>query len=263
MKLLTLNTHSYLEKNPMEKLEYLTKIIIENGYDVIALQEINQLSKSPFVIDEIKESNFLLLLSKRLAELGVDYNFKWDFHHIGYDIYDEGTGILYKGNEIEHYSDYLGKCKDSKFWKTRKFTMVSLKINEEIIDFYSCHLGWWKDEENPFEMQMEQLINLIKKRGNRAFLMGDFNNDANTEDEGYDYLLKSGLFDTYNLALQKDRGITVPGIIDGWHGKSSLPKRIDLILTNKPIEVEFSKVIFNGKNKEIISDHFGVEIGLK
>ncbi len=35
--------------------------------------------------------------------------------------------------------------------------------------------------------------------------------------------------------------------------------RLDLILSNKNLDIEYCRVIFNGINKEIISDHFGVE----
>ena len=35
---------------------------------------------------------------------------------------------------------------------------------------------------------------------------------------------------------------------------------LDIIFTNKYIEVEYPNVIFNGKNKEKVSDHYSVEI---
>ncbi|MGL5644130.1 MAG: endonuclease/exonuclease/phosphatase family protein, partial [Cetobacterium sp.] len=78
--------------------------------------------------------------------------------------------------------------------------------------------------------------------------------------EGYDYLLTKGVKDTYLEAVKKDDGITVPGVIAGWEGKCSNPKRIDFIFTNSESEIKSSEVTFNGKNKEIISDHFGVAI---
>lgn len=121
-------------------------------------------------------------------------------------------------------------------------------------------MGWWKDSENPFEEQLDELIDFANKRGNIYFLMGDFNNDANIRGEGYDYLLTKGIKDTYLEAIKKDDGITVPGVIAGWEGKCSNPKRIDFIFTNSESTIKSSEVIFNGKNKEIISDHFGVTI---
>ena len=53
-------------------------------------------------------------------------------------------------------------------------------------------------------------------------------------------------------------GATVQGEIAGWQG-NKLDLRIDLILTSEKVKTTRSKVIFNGKNKEVISDHYGVE----
>ena len=41
-KVLTLNTHSWMEDNPLDKLAKLTDDILANDYDIICLQEINQ-----------------------------------------------------------------------------------------------------------------------------------------------------------------------------------------------------------------------------
>ena len=46
MKLLTLNTHSWLEENQLEKLDILCEAIITEDYDLISLQEVNQTIKS-------------------------------------------------------------------------------------------------------------------------------------------------------------------------------------------------------------------------
>ncbi|MDZ5010723.1 endonuclease, partial [Clostridium perfringens] len=89
--------------------------------------------------------------------------------------------------------------------------------------------------------------------------MGDFNNDAMIKKEGYDYLLNSGLIDTYTIAVEKDDGITVKGEIAGWEGKKE-NKRLDIIFTNRSVNVKKSNVIFNNINKNVSSDHYGVEV---
>ena len=43
VKLLTINSHSWMEEDPQKKLEILGKTILENDYDVICVQEVNQL----------------------------------------------------------------------------------------------------------------------------------------------------------------------------------------------------------------------------
>ena len=61
------------------------------------------------------------------------------------------------------------------------------------------------------------------------------------------------------MAEKKDDGITVEKNIDGWKDSKN-EMRIDYIFTNKEIKVKESKVIFNGKNYPIVSDHFGIEV---
>ena len=46
MKLLTLNAHSWLETNQHDKIKAIAKEIINNNYDLIAIQEVNQLIKN-------------------------------------------------------------------------------------------------------------------------------------------------------------------------------------------------------------------------
>ena len=56
--------------------------------------------------------------------------------------------------------------------------------------------------------------------------------------------------------------MTVDKGIHGWDQDKS-QKRIDYIFCNKEIKVKESKVIFDGKNKGVVSDHFGVEVEIE
>lgn len=47
MRFLTLNTHSWCEIHQIAKIRTLAKFIIEHQVDVIALQEVNQLTSTP------------------------------------------------------------------------------------------------------------------------------------------------------------------------------------------------------------------------
>ncbi|MGL5379395.1 endonuclease/exonuclease/phosphatase family protein [Clostridium sp.] len=259
MKLLTLNCHSWIEENQIYKIKHLAKTIAENDYDVIAFQEVSQKLDSDRVGKNIKKHNFGLVLIEELRLLNShDYNYIWDYSHIGYDIYEEGIAILTKHKIKDKESFYVSKSEDFKFWKSRKVVKTTIEIDCKEYDFISCHLGWWHDEEEPFKYQVDTLLKNIDFN-KTTFLMGDFNNNANVKNEGYDYLLSKGLIDTYNKAKFKDDGITVRGSIDGW-SEDANSKRLDLVLANKNIEVKSSKVIFNGKNKEVVSDHYGVEV---
>ncbi|MFD3447238.1 endonuclease/exonuclease/phosphatase family protein [Microbacteriaceae bacterium 4G12] len=262
MKLLTLNCHSWQEENQLEKIQYLAKTIQEKSYDIIALQEVSQSIDMPNVYGNIKKDNFALILLNELQKLGVtDYQFTWDFSHSGYEVYEEGLALLTKHPIEKKHSFFVSHSKDMNNWKTRKIVGLTIQYKNQPISFYSCHLGWWHDEEEPFQYQVDSLLQQVQK-DSTFFLMGDFNNATSIKGEGYNYLLNQGLYDTYELAHTKDNGVTVKGKIAGWdHNKQDL--RIDLILTNQPVQIEYSRVIFNDVNQSIISDHFGIEAKVK
>lgn len=261
MKLLTLNCHSWQEDNPYEKIKHLVETIKEKSYDVIALQEVSQSVEEKIAYENIKKDNYGLVLLNELKKQGVEnYSLVWGFSH-NYSYmgeFEEGLAILTKHPVVDEHSFYVSTIKDINNWKTRIIIGATIEYSNKQLTFYSCHMGWWLDDEEPFTDQVKSLLQNINKEST-VFLMGDFNNDAFIIGEGYEYLIKHGLFDTYNLAELKDDGVTVIGKIPGWE-ENEQKKRIDLILTNRLVPVEYSKVIFNNKNKAIVSDHFGVEV---
>lgn len=260
MKLLTLNCHSWQEENQIEKIQTLAETIKEQSYDVIALQEVSQKKDSEQLGDGLKVDNFVIVLLQELEKLGVtDYEFTWDFSHIGFEIYEEGLAILTKHPIKKTHSFFITQSHDTNEWKTRKIVGATIQYHDELLSFYSCHLGWWNDEEEPYQHQVESLTKAAKGEDTRYFLLGDFNNDANTRDEGYDYIVSKGLYDTYHLALEKDAGATVKGKIQGWDDNQR-DLRIDLILASDPFPIVKSNVTFNGENKPVVSDHYGLEL---
>ncbi|NFL89159.1 endonuclease [Clostridium botulinum] len=260
MKLLTLNCHSWQEENQIDKIKYLAKTIAEKDYDAIALQEVSQSINSNVIKSNLKYDNFAVLLKSELDKYNTNYNFFWDFSHIGYEKYEEGLAIFTKHNIVDEKSFFISKATDVEYWKTRRIVKLTFEYNNENIDIYSCHLGWWEDQEEPFKYQVKKLLE-ENTSNNTTFFMGDFNNNEFIRNEGYDYLLNKGLIDTFTISKEDDNGITVRGKIDGWdENKEKL--RLDLILSNKKLDVLTSKVIFNGINKDIISDHYDVEVSL-
>ena len=67
MKLLTLNVHAWLEANQAEK-EILAETIVEKGYDIIALQEVNQLMSSPAISPTLKQDNYGVILLNKINQ---------------------------------------------------------------------------------------------------------------------------------------------------------------------------------------------------
>ena len=258
MRLLTLNCHAWQEENQIEKIQHLAAVIKEKQYDVIALQEVMQLI-DPETDEKIKADNYAVVLLNELLKLGVsDYRFVWDMAHIGFDVYEEGLAILTKC-EIKNAQSFLvTQSQEIGNFRTRRIVGLEMVYNQKPVAVYSCHLGWWHDEIEPFKYQWERLHEEMRE-DRLSLLLGDFNNNANIRGEGYDYLMRYGLWDTYILAKEKDMGATVQGEIAGWQG-NQLDLRIDLILASEKLEVQSSKVIFNGVYKEVVSDHYGVEV---
>ena len=159
------------------------------------------------------------------------------------------------------------KTDDYENWKTRR--ILGIQPEGSSGWFFTIHMGWWNDEEEPFVDQWKCIQEALKdpEYGEGIiWLMGDFNSQADVRGEGYDLVLKSGWKDTYLLAEEKDDGITVAEEIDGWReedgrsGSTKNEKRLDYIFCNTPADVRSSNVIYNGKNAPVVSDHYGVMI---
>ena len=261
MKLLTLNCHSWQEENQLDKIKILAQAIKDNNYDVVALQEVSQIISGELV-NKASKDNYISILLEELKSIGeTSYKYIWDFSHIGYDIYEEGLAILTKHEIKEWKSFYVSNDTNIKNYKTRKIIEAKIEVDNKDYKFYSCHLGWWDDLEEPFKYQVDKLINSLDEKYINI-IMGDFNNDAFIRNQGYDYLLSKGLFDTYNLAKDKSERYTVQGKIDGWENNKA-NKVLDFILVNKKIKVKESKIIFNNKNQVKVSDHYGVEVKIE
>ena len=262
MKLLTLNTHSLMEKDYETKLKKLANVIIERDIDLIALQEIMQpingkiLNSSDSI--PLKEGNYALSVLDELKQKGYEYDLFFHGFKKSYDKFDEGLAIISKNKIEEKAIINLPPFGDYNNWKTRK--AIGAKINNK---WYFCvHMGWWDDEKAPFKIQLEALLKSLPL-DNEVYIMGDFNSLADEKGKGYECVIKSGLYDTYLLANKKDEGTTALSQIDGWErDKDPKKMRIDYIFTNRKIKVESSLVIFNGKNEDIISDHYGIIVTL-
>lgn len=261
MKLLTLNTHSWQEDDQLEKLDILATAIIDHRFDVIALQEVNQLMASPKLCKkfignaEIAEDNYAYLLQQLLAKHGHHYELTWDYVHQSYGKYQEGLAFLTKASVLAHQTIDLNENYDEGFWKHRRAVKISIAHKEQVIDLFNCHCGWWDDEEAPFQAQIAKIMQQLSDRP--SFLLGDFNNPSQVKNQGYNYLLEQGLVDTYNISQNKDAGFSVVKKIDGWK-ENNKKLRIDLILTNQTHKVLQSRTMFNGSNYPVVSDHFGV-----
>ena len=230
--------------------------ILQTKPDLIAMQEVNQTMTAPPAEKELLEGyvpapnhnipvlqdNHAAQAARLLRAAGTPYSWTWLPAKRGYGKYDEGLALFSLGRQIAQVDSFqVSRCSDYKNWRTRKILGVRLEGASDW--YYTVHMGWWDDKNEPFPDQWAALERELeaKKR------------------EGTVWLL-----DTYLLASEKDEGITVQGIIDGWRDKAGTAgkngMRIDHVWCSRPNPVSRSLVFFNGRNGPVVSDHFGVMV---
>lgn len=270
-KIMTLNTHSWMEEEPQKKLEQLIEQIVLADYDIIALQEVNQLLESEVVTPDsyfqpltdqypIHQDNFALILVKELSKKGLNYYWSWATSHIGYDRYAEGAAILSK-NSIQATSFLASIENDFTDYHTRQILLGKTEFLGQEVRVLSGHYSWWTSERNSgFAYEWKQTLATLTQENSPIILMGDLNNAADVKGEGYDYVLETAphLIDTYTVAEKTHGRYTVEKSIDGWQGNQQ-QLRIDYIFVTAPFKVARHQVIFDGISSPIVSDHYGIE----
>ncbi len=279
MKLLTLNTHSWIEEKPLEKLEAIKEQLLADPYDVICLQEVNQsmdaeeaevdsFFNAPNPDTVIKKDNFAFLLQQELKKNGLEYYWSWVPSHIGYDQYDEGIAILTRFKVTNTRGILLSRKDDYTDYHTRKALEVRFQANDKNYFVYGLHLSWWQDETEsyPFLYEWNKLVDAWEteaQKGSCILLMGDFNNPAHIEKEGYSLVSKHPLLkDAYLDATVKNGSHTVEKKIDGWENNSDF-LRIDYIFVSANLSVDSYETVFDGRKTPVVSDHFGVGVRLE
>ena len=265
MKLLTLNTHSLMEKEYEKKLGVFVCAVKKHLPDVICLQEIMQPIYAANSAEEhctlgnipLKVGNHALNLKRLLDKENLKYYLTWLGIKKSYDQFDEGLAIISREKPKETDAVLLTPIDDYKSWKTRK--ALGVKINTAW--FYNVHTGWWDDCDFPLKEQLDKLFLAVKEKS-PLYLMGDFNSVAGEREKGYDYIVKNGFFDTYVQAKSKDVGYTAHTSIDGWGETEKKDVRIDFIFSSEKTEPKSSFTVFNGDTEEKISDHNGILLTL-
>lgn len=186
MKLLTLNTHSLIEPDYEAKRKIFVDFIAREQPEVFALQEVNQTAAAPLLAEApagyypcpgnmvlLKADNHAAAVAKMLEARGVHYDWSWLPAKVGYDIYDEGAAVFSRAPITAAENLLLSQIDDYNNWKTRR----TLGICAGDVWYYTVHLGWWKDEVEPFAPQWEKLSKAAGAK-QTAFLLGDFNSEA-------------------------------------------------------------------------------------
>lgn len=275
MKLVSLNTHSLVEENYKEKLEIFVEGILKEKPDVVALQEVNQSADLEIIPENqlpryfscdknafVRSDNHILNTVKLLENKGLNYYWSYVPIKNGYGRFDEGVGLMSLSPITKTHLAKVSSIDDYENWKRRKILGIKTeKFPDEW--FYSVHYSWWEDKEEPFLNQWKRTLLQLESKEN-VWLMGDFNCSPDVKGESYDLIRNSGFSDSFTLAENKDSGVTVGKVIDGWKDKikDTSGMRIDHIWCSKKVNVKSSAVIFNGENYDVVSDHYGVVVEL-
>ena len=169
LKVLTLNAHSLLEWDNTFCLENLTDAIIREDVDVVVMQEVNQTVEAPYAEPDalkadgyvpcdreakIRTDNYALSAAKLLKQKGREFSWTWGFAHPAYRHLEEGEAVLSRLPVLQAdnvcVSTPAGHCR-------RVIPGLQVQLADGPVWFRSVHMGWWKDEEDPFAGQWNKL----------------------------------------------------------------------------------------------------------
>lgn len=253
MKVLSLNLNTYQEDRQFDKFMAIAKKIIDESIDIVLFCEAGQSLMSPYVEGEIRQDNAIKIICDKVNELlGTQvYRFCWEMVHFGFKVYEEGVAIMAKHPIENIQSSYITKTSDHFTFKSRK--VIKATINN--IDFYSCHMGWEDDENEPFAYQLNKLNNYINEnsKDRLAIIGGTFNNDVKTK--SYQDVIKAGYTDLYVKA--NPNGMYDETLIVPYGYQKHDTYRLDYIFSNRStVNIKQAKYVF--EENERVSDHVGI-----
>jgi len=255
-----------MEANALKKLVDIAEHILAENYDVICLQEINQLLDSSVAketpnyvalpgMPPIHKDHYVLLLVNYLKQQGQSYHWSWAYNHIGYDIYNEGVAILSK-KPIKVKDVLISQVDDERDFHTRRALVGRTMVDGKEVAVVSLHMSWFG---KGFESEWAALETELKALEMPLILLGDFNNP--TDLEGYQLIEASslGLQDSHKVAAKVFGDHSIVADIDGWEDNKESYK-VDHAFTTKEFEVISSEITFEGGYAPVVSDHYGLEV---
>ncbi|KQB87454.1 endonuclease/exonuclease/phosphatase family protein [Corynebacterium lowii] len=282
MKFLSLNAHSWCEADQPAKIMDTARLIVAEGIDVVALQEANQLQESvpwrsprfrgPSTL-EIGADNYAQALAEACAHLGEEYACYWVEAHQGFGKYDEGVGLLVRTSGSGLANARLADAPtvtevailvlaEHPYEDVRRRVALAAKVDPWgwVI---SGHFSWWRARgEELFAGEWGVVDSFAAEHaGERICVLGDLNSPCTVEGEGYSLVRAGGWIDTRDEALLVEGHDTMGGKIAGWEGCEQ-GARIDYALVNTPVRVDSHRVVFDGKNTPVVSDHYGIVVEL-
>jgi len=221
LSILTFNIHSAIDSEGKARLESIIDEIKETGAAIIGLQEVERMMPRSGFKDQ----------AKAIAEaLGYNYVYGGNINVLGVQY---GNAFLSKYPIIENSNHKLPR----ELMEPRGILDVTIDIMNNPYHVFVTHLGLNANERNK---QVEAINSLLADKEGPVILMGDFNNQGNSEEM---LKLDSRMVDSA-LALEK-------GDMNTYSFNSDEPNvRVDRIYASEDIELKDHVVL-----PSEVSDH--------
>ncbi|MEO9475652.1 MAG: endonuclease/exonuclease/phosphatase family protein [Cyclobacteriaceae bacterium] len=267
--ILTINLHTYQESQQNEKLNMIVDVIGQLEVDFIALQECGQNKSSPILSGIIREDNMAMILANRVKEkYNADYNFVWNWAHLGWDVWEEGVAILSKHPLVDTDERYISSNTSTQSITSRKVIYGSYQLETDKINIFSAHTHWRTTEtDEEHNNQIGNIKSMVEEKKALAvdatsFVCGDFNVNPTSDypwSEGYHTMMENNDYQDTFLEIYPDANNRPAKSIYNTVG-GSFPGRIDYIFMNENsrYQVSESQIIFTSSVVGKVSDHFGV-----
>ncbi len=271
-RILTLNLHSWQEKDQDKKLSTIADVIIKENVDFIAFQESAQNRESPYSDQYrfIRNDNTSKIISDRIREQsGLNYSYIWDWSHFGFDIYEEGIALLSRyectGHESRNISDSVSR--EDIF--SRKVFGAQYIMNGTKINIFTVHISWKSsplDSRSMTELKnLNQFVHHFENRfgGGHSFVCGDFNVNPVSGplmSEGYFFMTENAKYsDSYLEIHPKANSLSHSADHSSMIHAAPMDGRIDYIFRSEknPFRTEKAEFIFTRKKYGLVSDHYG------
>lgn len=248
VKILTLNMHSYFEPRTYWAFYHVAKDIAENQYDVVCLQEVNQLKYTNIWRDSIRVDNAAyhvkLILEK---EFHISYDIYWERVKMLDGLIEEGVAMLTPHKIVKKDSKMVSSITDIESWRCRKNIYACIEKDGILYNVFSVHFAWEDDGYEKFQEQFQSFLIWIEDKSDNLIVAGDFNTDPRNKD--YQLLEETPWIDIGKVSGTGDLETAYDENKEGIH--------IDYIFTN--IKGNYaSKLKFTGSEEPMVSDHHGV-----
>lgn len=239
MKIGTFNLHQYYELNRLNTLCKIADKIAILDLDIVGFQEVAEFEYD-FSIE--KATNTARLIHHILkARHGLDYYLSIDMFKYGFEYNKEGLALLSKHDFINESSILVSNTTDEHNFQKRKIQVNKINYKNQELTIVNGHYTWDNDTES-FNQQFNRLLPSLKDE--KCILMGDFNNEYNSEN----YHLVTKHFKD----LVSEQNIEKPTF--NYQGDV---KRIDYIFSNLDVKLNEHNILFKDP---MYSDHYFITV---